>query len=94
MTATTTNDGSRNARRAAAEAELFNRLIASAAGLPRVCALKKCRRRKRCLGNYGSPDLPCLRHHRGLARARYESALRKLGWDGSAPSAIAGKEAS
>ena len=58
------------------EAELFDRLLASAAGLPRVCCLKKCRRAKRCLG----PDLVCLRHHRGLARARFKGALKKLGW--------------
>jgi len=58
------------------EAELFDRLIASAAGLPRVCTIKKCRRRKRCLGD----ELVCLRHHRGLARERYQGALVKLGW--------------
>ena len=27
-------------------------MLASAAGLPRVCALQKCRRRKRCFGPY------------------------------------------
>ena len=32
------------------EAEYFNRMVALAAGLPRVCALKKRRRRKRCFG--------------------------------------------
>src|SRR5665647_555130 len=32
------------------EAEFVNRMLASAAGLPRLCPLKKCRRRKRCFG--------------------------------------------
>jgi len=61
------------------EAEFFNRMLASAAGLPRVCALKKCRRRKRCFGRYDG-DLPCKRQHTGLAQARFESALKVLGW--------------
>ena len=60
----------------AREDELANRLVASAAGLPRICAVKKCRRAKRCFG----PDLVCLRHHHGLARARFKGALKKLGW--------------
>ena len=60
----------------AQERELIDRLLASAAGLPRVCGLKRCRRRKRCLGS----DLVCLRRHHGLARARLPSALKKLGW--------------
>lgn len=63
----------------ALEGEMFNRLLASAAGLPRVCVVRKCRRAKRCFGGVGC-DLPCLRHHRGLARARYTSALKILGW--------------
>ena len=54
-------------------------MLASAAGLPRVCALQKCRRRKRCFGPYDG-DLPCKRQHRGLAQARFESALKVLGW--------------
>ncbi len=63
----------------AAEAEFIERMIASAAGLPRVCALKKCRRRRRCFGPYES-GLPCTRHHQGLCQARFESALKILGW--------------
>jgi hypothetical protein len=63
----------------AVEAELTERMLASAAGLPRVCALKKCRRRKRCFGRYDG-DLPCKRLHRGLAQARFQSALKVLGW--------------
>jgi hypothetical protein len=54
-------------------------MVASAAGLPRVCALKKCRHRKRCFGPYDG-DLPCKRRHRVLAQARFESALKVLGW--------------
>ena len=61
------------------EAEFFDRMVASAAGLPLVCTLKKCRRRKRCFGRYDG-DLPCKRLHRGLAQARYKSALKVLGW--------------
>ena len=61
------------------EAEFFNRMLASAAGLPRVCAFKKCRRRKRCFGRFDG-DLPCKRLHEGLARARFQSALKVLGW--------------
>ena len=64
----------------AREAELFNRLVASAAGLPRMCVLKRCRRRKRCLGALVGSELPCKRHHRGLAKARFRSALDILGW--------------
>ncbi len=64
----------------AREAELLDRLIASAAGLPRVCVLKRCRRRKRCLGPVLGGALPCKRHHRGLAKARFRSALQVLGW--------------
>ena len=63
----------------AVEAELTDRLLASAAGLPRVCTLKKCRRRKRCFGPCDG-DLPCKRLHRGLAQARFPSALKVLGW--------------
>lgn len=64
----------------AREAELVDRLVASASGLPRVCALKRCRRRKRCLGAMVGGALPCKRHHEGLARARFRSALARLSW--------------
>ena len=68
-----------NDDREAVEAELTDRLLASAAGLPRVCGLKKCRRRRRCFGPYDG-DLPCKRLHRGLAQSRFQSALKVLGW--------------
>lgn len=64
----------------APDAELFDRLVASAAGLPRICVLKRCRRRKRCLGAFAGGTLPCVHHHRGLARERFQSALKVLGW--------------
>lgn len=64
----------------ALDADLFDRLLASAAGLPRVCVLRRCRRRKRCLGPRVGGNLPCKRHHEGLARARFQSALKVLGW--------------
>jgi hypothetical protein len=82
MAAKNNDSGSRifeNADPEAVEDELTDRLLASAAGLPRVCALKKCRRRKRCFGRYDG-DLSCKRLHRGLAQARFQSALRVLGW--------------
>ena len=63
--------------------EMALRLIASAAGLPQVCIHRKCRRRKRCFGNWRterSGDIPCLRHHHGLMRKRFQSALKVLGW--------------
>ncbi|KAB2940334.1 MAG: hypothetical protein K8F92_04025 [Hyphomicrobium sp.] len=61
------------------EAEFAERMLASAAGLPRVCVLNKCRRRKRCFGPLIGGDLPCKRLHRGLARARFKRALKVLG---------------
>jgi hypothetical protein len=45
-----------------------------------VCVLKRCRRRKRCLGPLLGGELRCKRHNRGLARARFRSALDILGW--------------
>ncbi|CAN1724169.1 protein of unknown function [Hyphomicrobium sp. 1Nfss2.1] len=60
-------------------AEYTERMIASAAGLPRICALKKCRRRSRCFGPYAA-GLPCTRHHQGLCQARFAGALALLGW--------------
>ena len=84
--ATAGNDKARDSRivpssdAEACEAELVGRLIASAAGLPRVCHLKRCRRRKRCLGPLLGGELACTRHHRGLVRARFRSALAVLGW--------------
>jgi hypothetical protein len=68
----------------APDAELFDRLVASAAGLPRVCVLKRCRRRKRCLGALVDGAPPCVTYHRGLARARFQSALKVLGWPNKA----------
>jgi hypothetical protein len=64
----------------AIEAELLARLVASAAGLPRVCLRKRCRRAKRCLAPVAGGGLPCMRHHNGLANARFRSALKVLGW--------------
>jgi hypothetical protein len=67
--------------------EMELRFLACAAGLPRVCLLRKCRRSKRCFGNLGTEracELPCLRHHSGLVRARYRAALALLGWCGPA----------
>ncbi len=64
----------------AAYIDINRRLLASLVGLPRVCAVKKCRRRKRCFG----AGQPCLAHHRGLIAARFEGALQRTGWDVSA----------
>ena len=60
----------------AAYIDINRRLLASLVGLPRVCAVKKCRRRKRCFGT----GQPCLVHHRGLIAARFEAALQRTGW--------------
>ena len=78
-----TRDGTGRSSGAASaiEAELADRLIASAAGLPRICAFKRCRRAKRCFAGFGSGHVPCLAQHQGLARARFSSALKRLGWD-------------
>ncbi len=53
---------------------LRRRLLFTAMGLHRVCVVKRCRRYKRCC------EEVCVQHHHGLARARFRSALKKLGW--------------
>ena len=63
----------------AVEMEFAERMIASAAGLPRLCHMKKCRRRGRCFGPYDG-SLPCKRLHPHLYRQRFGAALRRLGW--------------
>ena len=59
--------------------EMFNRLVASATGLARICVLKRCRRHRLCLGRNGK-DLLCKRHYMGLGQARYRQASIRLGW--------------
>ena len=54
---------------AAQEREIVDRLLATAAGLPRICALKRCRRRKRCFGQ----TTECLRLHTGHSRGIHSS---------------------
>ena len=68
----------------AAETEFHMRLIASAADLPKLCTIKNCRRRQRCLGPFDG-DLPCRRRHLGLFHERFQSALKRLGWSMSDP---------
>jgi hypothetical protein len=53
------------------ETEIVLRLLATAMGLPRVCALKACRRRKRCRG------MVC-RQYRALARKRLPAAIKRI----------------
>ena len=60
----------------AACVDIHRRMLASLVGLPRVCAVKKCRRRNRCFGT----GQPCLVHHRGLVAARFEAAWQRTGW--------------
>jgi hypothetical protein len=79
--AATTDSGSNEPETRARATELARRFIACAAGLPRVCALKRCRRKKRCLG----AGLICVHHHEGLLRKRYASALARLGWEKQKP---------
>ena len=66
----------------AIETEYHLRMIVSAAGVPKVCQRKKCRRRKFCLGPFAGNTVPCLAHHNGLVRARYKQALKRLGLSG------------
>ena len=58
------------------EANLMRaRFVATAAGMARICTKKRCRRRKRCVG-----DPPqCLTEHLGLMHARLPAAYRALG---------------
>jgi hypothetical protein len=62
------------------EAEFAQRMLASAAGLPKICTIKMCRRRGRCFGPFRG-KLPCLRRHNGLMGERFHSALRILHWE-------------
>jgi hypothetical protein len=57
-----------------ADEVLVLRALAKAMGLPRICAVKACRRRKRCRG----AGIVCLKHHSGLARRRLGAAVRPL----------------
>ena len=58
------------------EGAFERRLLASAMGLPRVCRVKKCRRRKRCFGL----GIICLDDHPVLAKKRFPAAMAMLGW--------------
>ncbi len=53
------------------EHEIVLRALSTAMGLPRICALKACRRRKRCRG----PVMVC-REHRALVKKRMRAALK------------------
>ena len=55
-------------------AEIVLRLLACAMGLPRICALKVCRRHRQCRGR----DMICRIHHRGLAAKRIDAAIRRI----------------
>jgi hypothetical protein len=47
-------------------AHISERMLACLVGLPRICAIRACRRHKRCYG----PDAICLHHHNGLVDER------------------------
>ena len=51
--------------------ELIDRITASLCGLHRICIFRLCRRHKSCFG----PGVLCLKHHRGLMRARLPRAV-------------------
>jgi hypothetical protein len=53
--------------------EIILRTLATAMGLPRVCAYKACRRRKRCRG----PGMVCS-EYRALARKRLPAAIKRI----------------
>jgi hypothetical protein len=61
------------------EAEYHQRMLASAAGLAKICTIKACRRQGRCFGPFDG-DLPCKRRHDGLFWERFRGAMRYLGW--------------
>lgn len=58
----------------ASEDDVIARLLASMMGMPRICVVRECRRRKRCLG----ADFVCWKHHRGLAGKRMHGAIARL----------------
>jgi uncharacterized protein YecT (DUF1311 family) len=58
-------------------ADIRARVMATAAGMPRICTLKRCRRRKRC---FGEPPR-CLMNNLGLMHQRLAAAYRTLGWN-------------
>ena len=47
-------------------AHISERVLAYLVGLPRICAVRACRRHKRCYG----PNAICLHHHNGLVDER------------------------
>ena len=47
-------------------AHISERMLACLVGLPRICAVRACRRHKRCYG----PNAICLHHHSGLVDER------------------------
>lgn len=47
-------------------AHISERMLACLVGLPRICAVRACRRHKRCFG----PNAICLHHHSGLVDQR------------------------
>lgn len=52
--------------------DISDRLLAHYTGLPRICAIRACRRHRRCVG----PGAICLAHHDGLVTER----LNRAGW--------------
>ena len=53
------------------------RVIATAAGMPKHCTLKRCRRHKRCFGD----PARCMMNNLGLMHRRLAAAYRALGWN-------------
>ncbi len=52
------------------------RVVATAAGMPQHCTLKRCRRHKRCFGD----PTRCMMNNLGLMHQRLATAYRTLGW--------------
>ncbi len=57
----------------AEKTELCRRLVLSEIGMPRICVLRHCRRKKRCFG----PDMICTVHHAALANARIDKLVAR-----------------
>ena len=54
--------------------ELCRRLMLSEIGMPRLCVLRHCRRKKRCFG----PGMICKQHHEALVNARIDALVAKV----------------
>ena len=59
----------------AEKTELCRRMVLTEIGMPRLCVLRRCRRKRKCFG----PNMVCAWHHAGLVEARVAALERRLG---------------